>query len=530
MYFCIMNSARIKIIIITMTMALMGLVGLQLYWIRGAITVRESYFIANVNEAVSNVLYAIEKIEFAKQIKDPSAGLSPLLLIDSLNREIIRKMEEEMANNTTQNSDTGTNIHGRISLEFHGKNGTSTFDSVVSPRFSELGTNSIELSKTVNSKFTQDSINPLQKESLFNQVIESLLNYNHYRPIEKRINPHLLDSLLCIELKNYGIKTPYEFGVYSPVQQKMSMEKSGKYTNELMNKGMIFNLFPNDVFSEPQYLLMYFPKETEYLLKQMWVMLSASTILIISIMLLFAYTITTIIRQRKLSELKNDFINNMTHEFKTPVSTIALACEALNDPDIMNSEEQAQSYINIISDENQRLGIMAEKMLQTAIMDKGEVKLKREILNVHDVLDDVIERMKLPIKSKNGIVLKDYSKTDCMIVADRFHIGNVFYNIMDNAIKYTPDNLILNVRTRIVKDGVDIYITDNGIGISKANAHKIFEKLYRVPTGNIHNARGFGLGLNYVKNIVFLHRGSVSVDSELKKGSTFKIFLPQIDN
>ncbi len=525
-----MNSFKIKTIIVTMTMALVGLVGLQLYWIRGAISVRESYFIANVNEAVSNVLYKIEKIEFSKQMNDPNAGLSPLLLIDSLNREIIRKMEEEMVKKSQDDLDSISTIQGRISVEFYGKNKNSTIDTAANTTFSEFGTNSIELSKSVNSEVVKDSVMMLQKESLFNQVIESLMNYNHYRPIEKRIDLILLDSLLSIELKNYGIKTQYEFGIYSPMQQKLSMEKSGAFSQELIDKGLIFNLFPSDVFSEPQYLLMYFPKETEYLLKQMWVMLSASTILIISIMLLFAYTISTIIRQKKLSELKNDFINNMTHEFKTPVSTIALACEALNDEDIKNSDELTQSYINIINDENQRLGIMAEKILQTAIMDKGEVKLKKEILNIHEVLDDVIDRMKLPIKSKNGIVFKEYSKTEIMIVADRFHIGNMFYNIVDNAIKYTPDNLILNIKTQVVKDGVSVEIIDNGIGISKVNINKIFEKLYRVPTGNIHNVRGFGLGLNYVKTIIFLHRGNVSVDSELKKGSTFKIFLPQIDD
>lgn len=513
-----------------MTMALVGLVGLQLYWIRGAISVRESYFIGNVNEAVSNVLYKIEKIEFAKQINDPSAGLSPILLIDSLNREIIKKMEHEMLEAQTAEGDTETGIHGKISMEFYGKNRPIEPDTQLYPIFSELGTNSIELKKTINSQAAEDSVISLQKENLFSQVIESLLNYNHYRPLEKRINPELLDSLLSIELKNYGIKTQYEFGVFSPIQQKLSMEKSGDFSEELMNKGMIFNLFPNDIFAEPQYLLIYFPNETEYLLKQMWVMLSASSILIISIMLLFAYTISTIIRQKKLSELKNDFINNMTHEFKTPVSTIALACEALNDSDIKNSEELTQSYINIINDENQRLGIMAEKILQTALMEKGEFKLKKEILNIHEVLDDVIERMKLPIKSKNGIVFKDYANSDIMIVADRFHIGNMLYNIVDNAIKYTPENLILNIKTQTLKDGVSIEITDNGIGISKANINKIFEKLYRVPTGNIHNVRGFGLGLNYVKTIIFLHRGNVSVDSELKKGSTFKIFLPQIDD
>ena len=146
------------------------------------------------------------------------------------------------------------------------------------------------------------------------------------------------------------------------------------------------------------------------------------------------------------------------------------------------------------------------------------------------ILDDVVERMKLPIKAKNGIVLKNYEQGECLIVADKFHIGNIFYNILDNAIKYTPENLILNIKTKKVGNGIQVSISDNGIGISKANINKIFEKLYRIPTGNIHNVRGFGLGLNYVKTIVFLHRGNVNVDSELKKGSTFKVFLPQIDN
>ncbi len=514
-----------------MALALIGLVGLQLYWIRGAIEVRESYFYANVNEAVSNVIFKLEKLEIANQLNNPELGASPLLLIDSLNREIIKKMEEESNKQLTDpNYDSAQNIRGKISIEFVGKTQPKkqNNDTSLTPLYSEFGSKSIELTKKNKNSNASDSSN-ITKENLLSQVIESLLNYNHYRPIEKRIDKYLLDSLLNIELKSKGIKTVYEFGVYSPAEQKLSLEKTGEYSEELMNKGLIFNLFPSDIFSDPQYLTIYFPYEKEYLLKQLWLMLSASTILILTILLLFAYTIATIIKQKKLSDMKNDFINNMTHEFKTPVSTIALACEALRDDDIKQCDELTHSYIDIISDENQRLGIMAEKILQTAILDKGEVKLKKEILDLHAILDDVIERMKLPIKAKNGIVFKNYENGECLIVADKFHIGNIFYNILDNAIKYTPENLILNIQTKKVGSGIQISISDNGIGISKANINKIFEKLYRIPTGNIHNVRGFGLGLNYVKTIIFLHKGNVSVESELKKGSTFKVFLPQID-
>lgn len=513
-----------------MALALIGLVGLQLYWIRGAIEVRESYFYANVNEAVNNVIFKLEKLEIANQLNNPDIGASPLMLIDSLNREIIKKMEEESNRQLNDpKNDSSPNIHGKISIEFVGKAEPKkqTYDSSLTPLYSEFGSKSIEL--TQQNKNNNSDTTAISKENLLSQVIESLLNYNHYRPIEKRVDKYLLDSLLNIELRSKGIKTAFEFGIYSPSEQKLSMEKTGKYSEELMNEGLIFNLFPSDIFSDPQYLTIYFPFEKEYLLKQLWLMLSASTILILTILLLFAYTIATIIKQKKLSDMKNDFINNMTHEFKTPVSTIALACEALRDEDIKQCDELTHSYIDIISDENQRLGIMAEKILQTAILDKGEVKLKKEILDLHEVLDDVIERMKLPIKAKNGIVLKNYEKGECLIVADKFHIGNIFYNILDNAIKYTPENLILNIQTKKIGNGIQISISDNGIGISKANINKIFEKLYRVPTGNIHNVRGFGLGLNYVKTIIFLHKGNVSVESELKKGSTFKVFLPQID-
>lgn len=513
-----------------MALALIGLVGLQLYWIRGAIEVRESYFYANVNEAVNNVIFKLEKLEIANQLNNPDIGASPLMLIDSLNREIIKKMEEESNRQLNDpKNDSSPNIHGKISIEFVGKvkPKKQTHDSSLTPLYSEFGSKSIEL--TQQNKNNNSDTTVISKENLLSQVIESLLNYNHYRPIEKRVDKYLLDSLLNIELRSKGIKTAFEFGIYSPSEQKLSMEKTGKYSEELMNEGLIFNLFPSDIFSDPQYLTIYFPFEKEYLLKQLWLMLSASTILILTILLLFAYTIATIIKQKKLSDMKNDFINNMTHEFKTPVSTIALACEALRDEDIKQCDELTHSYIDIISDENQRLGIMAEKILQTAILDKGEVKLKKEILDLHEVLDDVIERMKLPIKAKNGIVLKNYEKGECLIVADKFHIGNIFYNILDNAIKYTPENLILNIQTKKIGNGIQISISDNGIGISKANINKIFEKLYRVPTGNIHNVRGFGLGLNYVKTIIFLHKGNVSVESELKKGSTFKVFLPQID-
>jgi two-component system phosphate regulon sensor histidine kinase PhoR len=336
----------------------------------------------------------------------------------------------------------------------------------------------------------------------------------------------LLDSLVSTELKRSGITTVYEYGVYSPLRNIMISEKTGQYHRFLLEKGFAFNLFPRDLFMAPEYLMIYFPEKQKYILSQLWKILIVSSILILIIVFSFTYTIFTIFRQKRYSEMKNDFINNMTHEFKTPVSTISIACEALNDNDIFKTEALQKKYITVISEENKRLGAMAEKILQTAILDKGDLKLHYEVFELEDIIRDVIKRFDLQIGSKGGEIITEFLAAETTIKADRTHITNVIYNILDNANKYAPLNPIIKIKTVNDDKGIYIFVEDNGIGINKANQKKIFEKLYRVPTGNIHNVKGFGLGLHYVKTIISQHGGNVSVESEIKKGTKMKIYLP----
>ncbi len=224
--------------------------------------------------------------------------------------------------------------------------------------------------------------------------------------------------------------------------------------------------------------------------------------------------------------MKTDFINNMTHEFKTPISTIALACEALKDNDIQKTELLYDNYVGVIDEENGRLGLMAEQILQTAIIDKGQLKLKKSLINVNDIINVAIGSKNMEVESKGGKIELQLYARHSEVIADNIHLTNVIINLLDNAIKYCIEKPDIVINTNNSGKNILIRIKDNGIGISKSNRKKIFEKLYRVPTGNIHNFKGFGLGLSYVKTIVEQHDGNIMVDSELGKGSTFTFQLP----
>lgn len=524
-----MNNKRILFTILIMSLSLIVLVGLQIYWIENAIKVREANFLSSINQAVSNVVYKLEKIELARQIKNPKYGASPLLLIDSLNKQIVKKLEKESEKSRKGITDSTYDSHGEITVEFFKKkSGQSAKKNEVNNdttlTYNEIGARSLNNS----TNYDDDSLkNQYNRSSILGQVIESLINENNKKPIEERLDKNLLDSLIKDEFRNQHINTPYEFGVISGTTEKLCLEKTGKYHNELLNDGLVFNLFPGDIFSSPSYLLIYFPRETQFILSQMWAMLLLSGILILVIIAIFIFNISTIIRQKKLSDIKNDFINNMTHEFKTPISTISLACEALNDNDISQSTMLMHNYIGIISEENKRLGKMAEKILQTAVLDKVLLKVKQEDVDIHRVIEDVLKSMSIVFESRNGTIETKLNASKSIVFGDKVHLTNVIYNLLDNANKYTPNKPKIELVTQNKNDlGIVILIKDNGIGISRSNQKKIFEKLYRVPTGNRHDVKGFGLGLSYVKVIVEIHGGNITVESELKKGSTFKIYLP----
>lgn len=472
-------SRKIIIYIISITtVALISLVGLQLHWIKNAITIKEANFDRSVNEAMANFVYKIERIETNRQIEEQmksfQQGKSLLRRLDSINR--------------------------------------SYFSSPDSIHSSEK-----------NKKGFYFNTN---KTSFINEIMKSILDVSVFENYKIRFEKDFIDSLISYELKNKGIKTKFEFGIYNTYQNKLLLEKTGDYTKELIKGGKSFNLHPNSLLKAPEYLIIFFPNEKNFLLLQMGGMLSISVVLILVLIFLFTYTIHTIIKQKKLSEMKNDFINNMTHEFKTPVSTVSLACEALSDKDLPKTSIFYDNYIKIINEENKRLGIMAEKILQTAVIDKGELKLNKESLSVEEIIFEAVTNINIHLEKKNGIIKTNFLAKNKIVETDKTLLINVIYNLLDNANKYTHVNPEIIITTENVEGGIVVSIKDNGIGISKSNQKKIFDKLYRVPTGNIHNVKGFGLGLSYVKAIINEHGGNVSIESELGKGATFMIFLP----
>ena len=334
-----------------------------------------------------------------------------------------------------------------------------------------------------------------------------------------------IDSIILSELHHNNIYTNFKFNIFDQKASYFLFHDPNVNENIYVEKAYAFPFLSNK-YDQQLYLMVYFPKEKSYLLKEMSLMLFLSIILILAIVYLFSYSISTIIKQSKLSDIKNDFINNMTHEFKTPISTISLACQALTDDDIQKSPDLYESYISIIQDENNRLGGMAEKILQTAIIDKGQLKLNNEWVNVHDLIKELVKNNEMMINQRAGNISYNLEAQHFIVNADRLHLTNLMYNLLDNANKYSLEKPIINISTRNDGDCILIAIKDNGMGISKSNQKKIFDKLYRVPTGNVHNVKGFGLGLSYVKAVVEKHRGYIDLESQLNKGTIFYVRIP----
>jgi two-component system phosphate regulon sensor histidine kinase PhoR len=379
----------------------------------------------------------------------------------------------------------------------------------------------VDRSKTVN-------IGNPDKAELLREVMKDLMYTK--RPLRERVNRFLLDTLLRKEFAENGIHLPFEFAVQGPASNELIFSTASMNPADWETNSYKASLFPNETLQGQNALYVYFPDRQKYILSNMGVMFSGSAVLILVIMACFYMAVTTILRQKKLSDIKNDFINNMTHEFKTPISTIALAAEmaqessAKGNPSV--AEPRLQRYLGIIREENKRLGTHVEKVLQMALLDKGEVKLKLSDVNIHDLIEKVLNGQSVQIEQKEGEIELDFGAVDEIVSCDELHISNVLNNLVDNAIKYSPDKLMLTIQTKNENNGLSISISDRGMGMSRDQIQRIFDTFYRVPTGNVHDVKGFGLGLSYVKKMTEAHHGSVSADSKPGEGSTFTVWLP----
>ncbi|MFL5730376.1 MAG: sensor histidine kinase [Cytophagaceae bacterium] len=385
-----------------------------------------------------------------------------------------------------------------------------------------------------------------QKEKEFNlnvqtslkNVAQSILNYNHNTSplidpvhqaspyyftvaVNDKIDPKLLEGLLKNEFLKNGIKTDLDYYIYDCIGKKI--ESQGQVSFEKNNEGEKEAYRLPEWKYENYYFGIYFPQKNLHIIRSMslWFF---STFVILCIVTFFGYSLFVILKQKRLSEIQKDFINNMTHEFKTPITTISISAEVLKDPEIINNPDRLRNYASIIEEEARRLQTQVDRVLQMSVLDKAEINLKKEKLDIHEILKNVVANIR--ISSATADIQFDLRAGNFILNADRLHTTNILYNLLDNALKYSEAQARIFISTENSSNGILVHIKDHGRGIKEADRKKVFEKFYRVPQGNVHDIKGFGLGLYYVKKLALAHKGEISLQSQLHEGSTFTLFLP----
>jgi two-component system, OmpR family, phosphate regulon sensor histidine kinase PhoR len=468
------------------TLALAGLIGVQVHWLRSTITLKEVQFQQGVENALVAVSERLERVEKMEDLQRHSLGRQLLLRLDTLR------------------STQGSGNHSGRDQDAFGISGDSLLPV-----------------PSLSARQEQEY------EELVSDMVRSILALEMMRDIRDRIDPALLDSLLAHEFTAIGLQGQHPHGIFTEDRRPVVLNGVPDDAQEAL-RGTPFRtrLFRHDITGDPHYLHVLVPEHGGSVLRGVAPMLAMSAIFLLTILGAFAHTVRTILKQKRINEIRNDLVNNMTHELKTPISTIGLACEALADPSLPRTDEQVRRFTTMIRDENKRLGSLVENVLQSAVLDDGQMRIKRVELDLHSLVQDVMRSSSMQVSRRNGRIELDLKAEIHHVFGDRIHLTNLLYNLIDNAIKYTEQEPRIRIATQSDDEGVTVSISDNGIGIPASEQRKIFDRLYRVPTGNLHNTKGFGLGLSYVKSVVERHGGRIRLDSQPGKGSTFHIFIP----
>lgn len=558
-------------IILLMSLASLGLIGFQYYWVSNALRINEERFEQNIYQSLATTISQLETGEtsdiFLSYLAEDTLLQRSLfqkiepIVVQVRQRPILRRrpsvIDSMMQQPLPQMSQRFRRIIESRGVDLSAFLDLDNFFTYLTPEIaSSLFTpdemeillqerekqfqylNQAEAS--FRSKFgvqmepefveefniPRDALDKIRNTNLkieaMNRAWDELLGSQ--KDVLNRIDTAQAKRLLIANLKERGIDQPFDLAILDNKGVLIPITKA--HTNILV-QGIQAKLFPSDIIDNENYLLINFPNKGKYILQQIWLPVLSSLLFIGVIIFCFFYAIQVIIRQKKLSEIKNDFINNMTHEFKTPIATVSLAVEALQDPDLLSQENFRNRYLSIIKEENKRLGTQVEKVLQAATLDKKDFKLKIETINVCDILENAKNNFELQVQKKEGKIILEMDLKEPYLEADPFHLSHIINNLLDNAVKYSKESLQISIKAWDTADKTMISVKDNGIGMSKESVKKIFDKFYRVPTGNIHDVKGFGLGLAYVSTMVEAHHGEISVQSESGKGSTFTLKLPK---
>lgn len=507
-----MTQQGIWKIVAMVSTALIGIFGMQVYSIISAYRLNGELFDGNIHNALDHIVSKLEQKELEKTVA--LYDLPRLTSVGSNNSRTIASVigVDEISHYYESDTNTAPSY--------------STVDTLASEDIQHLAHN-FKTTETTRSWKKNDN-----KESYMIHFERFFVQHEIVKdiPVQQRISIKSLDTLLRNELQEKGITIAYAYGIYSTKEQAFVVKND--VLEECGDKYQIpedfrygISLFPN---SNERVARLYvdFPTKSKDLWSGLWLHWISTVLFTGVVIFCFYYTIKVIVEQKKLSEMKNDFLNNMTHEFKTPIATISIATDTIKKWVDKGRPEKAMRFVNIIEEENKRMNGQVGKVLQMARIDKREFKLNLVEVYADDVILNAAEKIALQVEQKGGNVVLDLQATNSLIQADETHFTNIIHNLLDNANKYSPEKPIITIRTLNAGNGFQFEIQDNGLGISKEARKYIFDKFYRVPTGDLHDVKGFGLGLSYVQAIVTAHGGTIDVKSELGKGSTFIVSLP----
>lgn len=544
-----MNKKVFAGLIALMGISILGIVIIQLIWMNNAIRVKNELFNRSVNEALTSTTNRLENMQdfgminhfafgdtvnfgseapvpppppaipgrYPRRIhlpRNPSARQIEMIVkagkgkngfqyqVSTKNKDFRKAKDEQII---VINSDSLVK-----NLDLHYAKGINKFDSLVGQFDRKDSTGKLKQRFDFKTR---------KLKRIANQVVQEISTWEDNEPPIEHIG-----EILKKELENRDIPIPFEFGI---INDSLISKKTAKADSLLLaTSAYKVNLFPNNIIEKSTQLSVYFPEKESFIYKTLNWLLLISLIFSIIVLVTFAFSIYFILKQKKISEMKSDFINNMTHEFKTPIATISVAADSISNQKIIENPDRIRYYTDMIKKENARMNQQVEDILTIARLEKKDFEFRWVAFNLHDVIDDAIQSILLQVEKKGGSVTSELAAANPVATTDPSHFANLIYNLLDNANKYSLNAPEIKISTRNTNKGITIVVEDKGIGMTKAVQSRIFERFYRQSSGNIHNVKGFGLGLSYVKAVLEANLGSIGVHSEPGKGSRFEVFIP----
>ena len=536
-----MKRKSILGLIVLMSFSLLGIIAAQYLWIQQSIKIQRKKFHAAVFEAMDKSVVRLEREQSAERIYNaffPQIDIVPVARPkkDTLtDTKIIKKKNQPTqtfyykTHSDTFTTSSGARIETR--LEINGR--ASEHEIWISSEqhdtgLRELEKKMIQVEDSLARVFEAVHNDQERVMDVFNQITYELTT--RHTPIQERLQLDRLNTILQEELTQNGIDAQFEYGVFDRHSQKLLDQRSVgfEYEQAMEATPLKVNLFPQNIFRgfSPYELMIYFPDLATYLFKSQGWMLSISILFTLFILITFFLTIRMIMNQKKVSEIKSDFINNMTHELKTPIATISLASDSIMNPAVLNNPSQLKLFLRIIKEENNRMNSHVERVLQMSLIEKKDFAVVRVSLDLHELILRAVDNMQLLVQDTNGKIRTALEADLAVFKVDEMHFTNIIVNLLENALKYSTEAPEVMISTQNSGSGIIIKVIDKGIGMTREQQNKIFDKFYRASGGNIHNVKGFGLGLSYVKAVIDGHRGTISVKSKVGLGTEFTIYLP----